>query len=136
MSSGPSASTLSGVASNRFAATKPSPAPPARSGDAILGGAAHERVAALDADDVGAATRDRQREVADAAEEVGDALAGARIEQRERAPDEDAVDRRIHLREVGRRVREDEVEFGERVRELAARTDRSGAAVPGPPGCR
>ena len=40
---------------------------------------AHQRGAAFDADDVRAAARDRQREVAEAAEEVGDALARLRM---------------------------------------------------------
>ena len=61
--------------------------------------------AALDADDVRAAPGDRQREVAEAAEEIGDALAGLRIEQRHRAAHQHAVDRRVDLRELGGRER-------------------------------
>ena len=133
LSSGPSASRLSGVAANRLATSNV-----ARSGEAVvrgdLLGAPHERRAALDADGGGAAARDRQREVADPAEEVGDALAGPRIEQHHRAAHEHPVDRRIDLRELGRRVGEREVEFGQRVGERRRAPRRSGVARSGPAG--
>ena len=63
-------------------------------GGRVLLRAPHQRRAAFHADGVRAEARDRQREVAEAAEEVGDALARLRREQRHRAPHEHAVDAR------------------------------------------
>jgi hypothetical protein len=51
----------------------------------------HQLCAALETDHLGAARGDRQREVADAAEEIGDALARLRVEQAQRARDEQPV---------------------------------------------
>ena len=83
----------------------------------VLPGAAHQRGAAFDADDRRAAARDRQAEVAEPAEEVGDTLARLRCEQAQCTADQHPVDRRIDLRELGRRVGEAEVELRQGVGE-------------------
>jgi hypothetical protein len=96
LSSGPSASTLAALASNRSAVRKL-----ARSARPFNRALASPRAtsAALPSMPMTVAprARDRQREVADPAEEVGDPLAGARIEQRDRAAHQHAIDRRIAL---------------------------------------
>ena len=81
----------------------------------IRGRASHQFRAPLEAHRAGAAPRDRQREVADSAEHVGDALARLRVEQRERAPHQDPVHRVVDLREVGGAEADLEVELGQRV---------------------
>ena len=119
-SSGPSSEMVSAVAANRLAQTKRRRRRQAvelrvrfRPGD--------ERLASLDPDHAGAAARDRQREIAQPAEEVGDALAGLRVEQLQRAAHEHAVDRGVDLREIRRREGHRDVEFGQRVGERRRR---------------
>ncbi len=65
-------------------------------------GALDQRLATLHAHHLGAEARHRQAEVAQAAEQVGDALARARVEQLHRAPDQQSIDAHVHLGEVGR----------------------------------
>src|SRR5207247_2511081 len=67
-------------------------------------GSTHERLTPFDADDHRAAAGDRQCEVADPAEEVGDALARLRIEKRHSPVNQHPVSGRIDLRELGRSV--------------------------------
>ena len=114
LSSGPSDSNVSGVGFEQVRRLEPR-----SSGEAVargvLAGAADQRGAALDADDAGATARDRQREVADPAEEVGDPFARLRIEQADRAADQHPIDRRVDLRELGRSVGIHEVELRQRV---------------------
>ena len=86
----------------------------------VLPRALDQQRAALEADHLRAARGDRQREVADAAEEIRDALARLRIEQPQRARNEHAVHRRVHLREIGGLERDLQAEFGQRVVEAAS----------------
>ena len=119
LSSGRNASIDSCVASNRFAVAKR-----VRSVEAvrrsILSRAGHQRVRALDAEDVRAEAGDRQREVAQPAEEVGDAFPGCRDEQRHRAAYQHAVHRMVHLREFGGAERHGHAELRQRVGERRA----------------
>jgi len=89
-------------------------------GTRVLARTRDQRLAALDADHGGAAARDRQAEVAQAAEQVGDALARPRIEQLHRAPDQQAVDVHVDLGEVGRPEVHAHVELGQGVGEPRA----------------
>ncbi len=68
----------------------------------VVACARHQRLAALDAHHRRATARDRQAEIAQPTEQVGDALARSRIEQLHGAPDQQAVDVDVHLGEVGR----------------------------------
>ena len=74
---------------------------------------------------------DRQREVAEAAEEVRDALARLRVEQAHRARHQDAVHGVVHLGEIGRTEVQAQVELGQLIVELARRrTERMRAVRP------
>src|SRR5207249_3795256 len=85
----------------------------------VLPRALDELRAALEADDRGTAARNRQREIAEAAEEVRDALAGLRIEQLDGACHQLPVTGVVDLREIGRPKAQAHAEVGKRIVELA-----------------
>ncbi len=120
LSNAPSAATASGEVANRLAVAKL-----ARAGESVgggvLAGAPDQRRVAFDADDLGAAPGDRQREISQPAEKVGDALAGLRVEQRDGAPHQHTIHLGIHLREVARVELEAHVEIGQRIGESRRR---------------
>src|SRR5580765_3058964 len=87
--------------------------------------------AALEPDYLGAARGEGQGEIPEAAEEIGDALAGLRVEQAHGARYEYPVDAVVHLGEVGRPEGEPQPEFGQPVVKLAfARVERVRAFRP------
>ena len=75
----------------------------------------------------------RQREVAQAAEQVGDALARLRVEQAHRARHQHAVHRVVDLRELGRAEGDAHAELRQLVVQLAAARGWNGCACPGRP---
>ena len=83
---------------------------------------------ALDADKLRSTTCNRQREVAEPAEQVGDALPRLRVEQRQRTSNQHAVDREIDLGKLGRRKKVLDVKIrqtiGKRTRVLRGKSDR------------
>ena len=76
--------------------------------------------------------RQRQGEVAQAAEQVGHASPGCRPSRRSARADQHAVDVVVDLREVGRLERHADAEFGQRVGELRRRRRRAVHRCPGP----
>jgi hypothetical protein len=84
-------------------------------GCGVFGGPPHQRIAPLDPDHMGAQLGNRQAEVAQTAEQVGDALARLRIEQLHRAAHQQAVDAHIDLGEIGGPEGHRHTELGQRV---------------------
>ena len=90
-------------------------------GGGILAGALDQLAAAFEADHLRAAPGEGQREVAQAAEEVGDALAGRRIEQPHGARHQDPVHAMVDLGEIGGAESDAHAELRQVVVQLAAR---------------
>ena len=65
----------------------------------------------------GASPGDWQGEVAQAAEEIGNRLAGPRVEQADGATHQHRIDVAVHLGEVGRQKTDRHIEFGHSVRQ-------------------
>ena len=82
--------------------------------------------AALDAQHLGAAAGDGQGEVAQPAEQVGDAFARSRLQETQRAADQRAVHGDIDLGEVGRLERHHQAEFGQAVAEFGGNVGPEG----------
>ncbi len=81
-------------------------------------GARHQSGASFDAEHLRAVARDRQRKVAQAAEEICDALTRLRVEQAHGAADHHAIQRAVYLGEFARRERHGDAEFGQAVGKL------------------
>ncbi|MNY29238.1 hypothetical protein D3C86_1632690 [compost metagenome] len=84
-----------------------------------------QHLAALDAHHRGALRGQRQREIADAAEQVEQPVRGRGVQQAQRTADQHAVDLVIDLREIGRLERHADAELGQRVSQfLVCRIER------------
>src|SRR5690606_25740571 len=93
--------------------------------------ASDERSLALDAHDMSPAARQRQREIAKAAEQVEHTLARPGRQQLERATDHHDVERAVHLHEIGRLESQQQLAWQtilERLVSLDQRRDRLIAA--------
>ena len=76
-----------------------------------LEGAVGQHLAAFHAHRLAALGRQRQREIAQTAEQVGDAVGGLHFQQGQRARHHRTVDRVVDLREIGGTVRHAQAEF-------------------------
>ena len=83
-----------------------------------MSGARHQSGAAFDAEHLRAAARYRQREVAQSAKEIRDALARLRIEQAHGVANHHAIQRAVHLGEFAGRERHGDAEFRQAVGKL------------------
>jgi hypothetical protein len=89
----------------------------------------HQFGAAFDAEDLGAVPGDWQGEVAETAEQVGDAFSRTRLEQAHGAPYQRAVECSVDLGELGRAEGHDQIEFGQAVAELGGEVRPEGAGA-------
>ena len=82
-------------------------------GQRILAAALHQRLHPFHADDLACARGQRQREVAQAAEEIHHPMLGPRVQHLHRTTQQLAVDAGIDLGEIGRAKRNADAEFGQ-----------------------
>ena len=84
-------------------------------GQRILAAAFHQRLHPFHANDLACARGQRQREVAQAAEEIHHPMLGLRVQHLHRTTQQLAVDAGIDLREIGRAKRNADAELGQLV---------------------
>ena len=82
-------------------------------GQRILAATLHQRLHPFHADDLACTRGQRQREVAQPAEEVHHPVLGPRVQHLHRTTQQLAVDASIDLREIGRAKRNADAEFGQ-----------------------
>ena len=82
-------------------------------GQRVLAATLHQRLHPFHADDLACACGQRQREVAQAAEEIHHPMLGPRVQHLHRTTQQLAVDAGIDLGEIGRAKRNADAEFGQ-----------------------
>ena len=87
-------------------------------GRVVLARARHQRLAAFDAQHLARLRRQRQREIAQAAEPVDHAFLRLHLQALQCTAHQHAVDVRVDLREIGRAERHGDTELGQAVAEL------------------